>query len=146
VTITRALMDAGELDEAMRMATSTLAITWNSEKAGVLELLAGVHSRRAEPAVAVQFMQRAHSIRVRCLGSKHHETAMSLSRTGSALLAAGSPAEVRSTCRSALLSLLPLSPLLSPLPGLQAPRDGHEPQPPIAAIRAHVCPVLCGAR
>ena len=63
----------------------------------VLQLLAVAHDRKGEAQAALQCHERAHSIRVRCQGSKHHETAMSLSRTGVALLAAGNPAEVRPT-------------------------------------------------
>jgi hypothetical protein len=94
LTITRSLLDEGALDEAMRLARETLAFTFNSDKAAVLQLLAMAHDRRGEVQPALQCHERAHSIRVRCMGSKHHETAMSLSHKGVALLAAGNPAEV----------------------------------------------------
>jgi len=102
LTITRSLLDEGDLEEAMRLARETLVFTWNAEKATVLQLLAVAHDRKGEAQAALQCHERAHSIRVRCQGSKHHETAMSLSRTGVALLAAGNPAEARKMTKKAV--------------------------------------------
>lgn len=107
LTITRSLLDEGALHEAMRLAQDTLAFTFNSEKASVLQLLAVVHDRKGEAQAALQCHERAYSILVRCMGSKHHETAISLSHVGVALLAAGNPSEVRHT-----------TPLLPTCPGV----------------------------